>query len=525
MQRRFTLLLTLSLLAFAGCTGPREYIRNGFKVGPNYCPPGAPVADRYIDAADKRVEEGEDDLAGWWTVFGDPLLNNLITQANDENLTLRQAGYRILAARAQLAIAVGNAFPQLQTLDGDYQRLGIGDTFTDQWSSGFNLAWELDFWGRYRRAIAAADDILNSSVADYDSILVTLLSDVASNYVRYRTTEERIRLLKGTIQIQEDVLVFLNEQVEQGAITDVDRAQGSSNLNQSLAQLDQLEIELRQSQNQLCILLGMPPTDLTALLASGPKRDIPEAPDFVVVGIPADLLRRRPDVRRAELDAAAQGEFVGIAEADLYPSFAITGRLGWQASSLSDLFSSEALASNVGFGFNWNILNYGRILNNTRLQEALFRELVAAYQQTVLQAALEVENGIVSFLQNQERTKNLEASVDDSYLALEIVVAQYEAGLPTVEFNQYAVIQQTLIQQQDLWAQSRGQIALSLIEVYRALGGGWQIKQGDVPDKQGILSPAVPVQPEAVQPGVVVPAVEGNVELPPADGGAPQPVP
>jgi NodT family efflux transporter outer membrane factor (OMF) lipoprotein len=496
--------LLASLLTLAsGCTPFREYVGNRFKVGPDYRRPPAPVASAWIDAADRRVHTQCDDLAGWWTLFDDPVLNGLIAEANAQNLTLRQAGFRILQARAQLAFTVGNVFPQTQTATGGYRRFGVGNAFFDQWNFGFNLAWELDFWGRFRRAIIAAEATLDASVADYDAVLVTLLGDVATNYVRYRTDEERIRLLKNNISIQEDVLRFISTRLEAGAqgITETDRRQASANLNQSRAALNVLEIDLRQAQNQLCVLLGIPVVDLSARLAAGPQR-IPVTPDYVVVGLPADLLRRRPDVRRAERAASAQAEQIGIAEADLYPAFSITGTLGWQAAQLNDLFKPASLTSNIGPTFRWNLLNYGRIRNNVLFQDAAFRELVAAYQAQVLQADLEVENGIISFLKSQDRARSLGAAVDDSSVALQVIVQQYMAGVQfaVVDFNRYAVIQQGLIQQQDLWAQSRGQIATSLIDVYRALGGGWQLRLAPPPDKRGILSPPSLPQPESIQP-------------------------
>ncbi len=216
-------------------------------------------------------------------------------------------------------------------------------------------------------------------------------------------------------------------------------------------------------------------------------------PGYVVAGIPADLLRRRPDVRRAEREAAAQAEQIGIAETDWYPAITVSGTLGWQAQNLSDLFRPASFNSNVGPSFQWNLLNYGRILNNVRLQDSQFLQLVTAYQNTVLQADLEVENGIVTFVQAHDRADNLRKSVDDSWIALQVIVAQYRAGLGGIDFNRYATIEQNLIVQQDQWAQARGQICLGLIQVYRGLGGGWQIKCSAPPDKLGILSPAAVV--------------------------------
>jgi NodT family efflux transporter outer membrane factor (OMF) lipoprotein len=398
-------------------------------------------------------------------------------------------------------------FPQFQAAEGGYRRFGVADNFFDQWSSGFSLAWELDFWGRFRRAVLSAEATLDASIEDYDAVLVTLLGDVASNYVSYRTSQERIRLLTRIVRVQEDILTFIVQRLEAGAgsVTDIDRFQARSDLRQSEAQLFELRTQLRQAQNNLCILMGMPVEDLSALLDANSEANIPRTPDYVVVGIPADLLRRRPDVRRAERNAAAQAELIGIAAADLYPALSLTGTLGWQAANLSDLFKSQSLNSSVGPVFQWNILNYGRIRNNILFQEAQFQALVANYQNTVLNADLEVENGIVSFLNSQERARNLELSVNDSTIALEGVIEFYEAG--SVDFNRYAVLQQTLIQQLDLWAQSRGQIALSLIDVYRALGGGWQIRLAPVPDKQGVLSPEPLPQPESLDAAPVDQAV------------------
>jgi NodT family efflux transporter outer membrane factor (OMF) lipoprotein len=512
------ILLAALLAPSAGCTSIRDYVHNSFKVGPDYARPGAPVAANWIDSSDRRVHGETVDLAGWWTIFGDPVLNDLILEANSQNLTLRQAGMRILQARAQLNFTVGNIFPQTQTANGAYRRIGAGTAFFDQYSFSFNLAWELDFWGRFRRAIQAAEATLDASVADYDAVLVTLLGDVASNYVRYRTDEERIRLLQNNISIQEDVLRFITGRLAAGVqgIVETDKRQASANLNQSRAALNVLQIDLRQAQNQLCVLLGMPVIDLSQRLAAGPQR-IPVTPDYVVTGLPADLLRRRPDVRRAERIAAAQAEQIGIAEADLYPAFSVTGTLGWQATQLNDLFKPASLNANVGPSFRWNLLNYGRIRNNVLFQDARFRELVAAYQAQVLEADVEVEDAIISFLKSQDRARSLGLAVDDSIVALQIVVGQYRLGVnfATVDFNRYAVIQQGLIQQQDLWAQSRGQIAQSLIDVYRALGGGWELRCGQAPDKRGILSPPASLpQPESVQ---APPADELPVPLPGPD--------
>lgn len=521
VQGSLCAVLALGALALGGCTSPREYLHNGFKVGPQYVTPPAPVAEQWIDSNDVRLRSETDDLSTWWAVFDDPALNDLMVDAYRQNLTLREAGFRILAARAQFGIAFGNFFPQLQTMDGSYQRRVIQQIYSQQWALGFNMAWELDFWGRFRRAILSADAALDASVFNYDDVLVTLLGDVASNYVLIRTTQRRIQLLENVIKVQQDVYNFISERLKAGfrGVTDLDKAQAESDLRQSQAQIEQLQIDLRTTENRLCTLLGIPAVALEPRLNASPKTGIPIPPDYVVVGVPADLLRRRPDVRRAERLAAAQAEQIGIAVSDLYPAFTITGSIGWQNAALSKLIEPGSFTGAVGPSFQWNLLNYGRLLNNIRLQDATFNALVANYQNTVVQASAEVESGIVTFLRAQSRERLLNQSVDAAYRALAVIVGQYEAGLAGVDFNRYAVILQTLIQQQDSWAQSQGQIGQGLIQVYRGLGGGWQIRLEPNPDALRLLPPVD-------APPAFGPQAPPNAEMvpPPMPDGAAAPV-
>ena len=503
-----------------GCTSWREYCHNGFKVGPNYCPPQACVAEHWIDAADLRTEQNPEILRRWWTVFNDPKLNELVFCAYRQNLTLREAGFRILQARAVRAIAVGNIFPQQQGAEGSFSRNamalnsptgpGAGSRFSDSWDMGFNLNWELDFWGRFRRAVASADASLDASVADYDDVLVTLLGDVAANYVTIRTTQERINLLRANAELQRGVLNYIDVRFKAGfRQTELDLDQALSTLRQTEAAIPQLEITQREAENALCILMGMPPADLAGLLGVGP---IPASPPDVVIGIPADLLRRRPDVRRAERLAAAQAEQIGIAQSDLYPAFSINGNFGYSANNFPDLFKNTAFNGSVGPSFQWNLLNYGRIVNNVRYQDAGFQELVVAYQNTVLQANQEVENGLVTFLRSQRRSRLLDEGVVAAKKAVEIVIFQYQKG--AVDFNRYAVIDRDLVTQQDLAAQTRGEISQGLIAVFRALGGGWEIRLGGEPAAWETTPAAAPAGENTPQPGVVAPMPPGIEELP-----------
>jgi NodT family efflux transporter outer membrane factor (OMF) lipoprotein len=445
------------------------------------------VANDWIDAADKRAHKETEDLSQWWQVFKDPVLDKLIKDAYGQNLSLRQAGYQVLFARAQFGIAVGELFPQTQQANGSYIRTELSNATATrelgsfahrsfgQWNLGFNLAWELDFWGRYRRAIESADASLDASVENYDAVLVTLLGDVATNYVNIRTFEQRIKLAKDNVVLQRQTLVVAKARFDAGAVPELDVDQAQSNLSSTEALIPQLETQLRQANNQLCILLGVPPENLHDRLGTA---NIPSAPPEVAVGIPADLLRRRPDVRRAERQAAAQSAQIGIAESDFYPRISLTGTLGYSAEHLNRLFTERAFQGTFGPSFTWNILNYGRILNNVRAQDAQFQALVAGYQNAVLTAGEEVENALVAFLKAQERVKYLTESVNAAQKADKIAIAQYRGG--TIDFNRVALVEQNLVQQQDLLAQAQGDIALALIQLYRALGGGWQIRLAGV---------------------------------------------
>jgi NodT family efflux transporter outer membrane factor (OMF) lipoprotein len=494
----------------SGCTSMREYVQNGFKVGPNYREPDAPVASNWIDDSDKRVRTETDDLSKWWTVFNDPVLNDLVCDAYHQNLTLREAGYRVLQARAQLGIAIGEIFPQTQAMTGDFLRqassgeTGAKQRFSSRWDYGFTLAWELDFWGKFRRAVESNRASLQASVADYDDVLVTLLGNLATAYVQYRTSEERIKYATQNAEIQSKVLEITRASFAVGKATKMDVDQAESTLYQTQAGIPALEIALRTANNQMCILLGIPTIQLQGRLGKAP---IPAAPADVAVGIPTDLLRRRPDVREAERQAAAQCAQIGVAVSAFYPHISILGTIDYQANRFKDLFSGKAFSGSVGPSFQWDILQYGRLLNNVRLQDASFLELVEAYRQSVLNANQEVETGLVTFLKAQEQYTWQKKSVDSGKAALDTVQVQWNAGV--VDFTRVAQLLQNQTVLEDTLAQVKGEIATGLISVYQALGGGWELR---------LTGCSVP-RPIAAEP--VLPPVVGE----PIKAAPPMPVP
>ena len=341
------------VLLNSGCgitTGPRQWIHNGFKVGPNYSQPPAPVATEWIQANDPSVQDHH--VQDWWRVFRDPMLEALIVTAYEQNPSLRIAGTRVLQARAGQAIAVGNIFPQTQQATASYSRVNLNRNMPligpllnatkapgtslafSNWFDGFNLSWELDLWGHIRRNIESNNASLDASVENYDAALVTLVADVATSYVQYRIAQQRIKIARDNVRIQEGILALAEEKFRVGTTNRLDVEQARTVLEQTRSTIPSLQIALGQANDTLSTLLGMPPRDLEPELGPGPElgsNPMPNTPAWVATGIPADLLRRRPDVRSAERQVAAQSAQIGVAEAALYPTLAINGIIGWDA--------------------------------------------------------------------------------------------------------------------------------------------------------------------------------------------------
>lgn len=522
-RRTGSALVALSVaLPFAGCT----------MVGPDFLRPKAPIADQYVPIQeDVKVAKAEptaasEALADWWTVFHDPVLNQLIDIAYKQNLTLLSAGTRVLEARAQLGIATGDLFPQQQQLGGALtnNRLSRADVVTsplstgDFWraSIGAQLGWELDFWGKFRRGIESADAAYLASIANYDDVLVTLLSDVASTYIGIRTVEKQIELANANIVRQRKALSIAQDRFRNGATTRLDVYQAQNVLGATLATVPQLRIQREQGIDLLRVLLGMAPQSLDGVL--GKTAGIPLAPGGVSVGMPADLLRRRPDIRNAELRAAAQSAQIGVAKADLYPAFSLVGNVGLVSTntgsaSLSDIFTHKALAFSFGPTFQWNILNYGQITNNVRAQDAALQSLLADYQNTVLKAQQEVQDGIASYILSREQANYLRDSVTAATGALDLAFTQYQEGLS--DFTTVLTAEQALLQAENNFAVAVGATSSGLVHVYRALGGGWEIRSG----KDFVPPDVIDQMRERTNWGDLLPV---SVKAP---AGAPQPAP
>jgi NodT family efflux transporter outer membrane factor (OMF) lipoprotein len=485
-------LVSLGLtLCSSGCTSIQDFVQNGFKVGPNYQRPPAPLATEWIEAKNPSVKSKPANYSDWWKVFGDPVLDDLVQTAYAQNVNLRVAATRVLEARATRAIAVGELFPQQQTAAGSFTHTQVSQNianvppnrvFNDT-STGLGVSWEIDFWGKIRRTVESATDAVEASVDDYDNVMVTLIADVAAAYVQYRIFEQQIYYTRTNVEFQRGLLKIATEAWKAGQKGELPVAQSTSLLEQLESLIAAQEIGLRQANNLLCVLLGMPPADLAAKLR---KAAIPVSPPDVVVGIPADLIRRRPDLRSAERLVAAQNAQIGAAQANFYPAFFITGTIGYEAQNLGQLFNSNSFTGAVGPAFQWNILNYGRILNNVRLQDFKTQELVGVYQQKVLSAAQEVENGIITFLNSRREAEDLARSKKAAERTVTLTTEQWKAG--ATDLTPQFVAEQFLAQVDIQYAQAKGDIALGLISVYRAIGGGWELRLRE----QGIAAGPTP---------------------------------
>lgn len=511
---RISRFLLIVLLLASGC----------IKVGPDFQKPEASVSPNWLEAGEyQQLSPKAEDYRDWWRAFNDPVLDKLIQTAYQENLPLRIAGVRVLAARAQLGVAVGELYPQSQKGSGSVQKTRLSETTPLSvpgtppifWLSqtGLTASWEIDFWGKFRRAVESADAGLLAAVADYDNALVSLSGDAAKSYILLRTLEKRLAIARQNVVVQKKSLQIATARWKGGTTSLRDVEQAKTVLDSTEATIPTLESELRQTQNALCVLLGLPPSDLKSLL--GTKSDIPAPPPQVAVGIPADLIRRRPDIRAAEWRAAAQCAQIGVAKANLYPAFSLSGAFGLQAGdappfALANMFDWRSRAASFGPSFQWNLFNYGQITNQVRFQDARFQELIIAYQNTVLQAQQEVENFLIAFLKAQQRAQKLAGAVAAAQKTVDLATLQYREGI--ADFTTVLVAEQNLLTQQDSLATTLGDISGNLVGVYRAMGGGWQLREGHdfVPDsvKQAmaqrtnwgrLLTPAAFVPPQ--QPG------------------------
>jgi outer membrane protein, multidrug efflux system len=447
-------------------------------VGPDYVAPDTQMPDRWGQELSEGLSEGDADLRTWWTSLDDPTLDRLIERATSGNLDIKQAVARIRQARAQFGIATGEIAPsvdaegQVQTSRVSNNVAGVAppqrrtDTF---YSLGLDSSWEIDLWGRIRRNIESADASIGAQIEDYRDVLVVLYAEVADTYVQIRTLQARIVSALGNVRTQQGALELTVNRNRAGLAPDLDVRQAELNLATTQAFVPTLRAALAQNVNRLAVLLGAFPDALQGELEE--SAPIPSPPSEVVVGLPTELLRQRPDIRQAERQLAAQTAQIGVATADLYPSLSLSGAFAFESFSSSDLFQWQSRAFQFGPTVRWNIFDAGRIRNNIVLQDAVTEESLASYEQTVLSAVEEVESAMAAYVQEVQRREALQRSVTAARASVSLVDTLYRSGL--TDFQNVLDTQRSQFSQEDALAESRGLVTQYLIQLYQALGGGW----------------------------------------------------
>ena len=474
---------TFALLALAAALGGCTV------VGPKFVKPEVAVNPEWTEKEAARLDTAKTADAAWWRAFNDPILDRLIAQAWQENLTVRTAGLRIAEARAQLALAVGLKYPQVQALFGQAKAVGVTANMANranidrnygEFQAGFDVDWEIDFWGRYQNLQRGEAAAYLSTVADYDSALVTLSAEVARTYALIRTYETLVALAEKNVTLQEEGLRIAEARFRNGATSELDPTQARTLLESTRVSIPRYQLSLSQAQNALSTLLGQPTGKVQELL--GQPHGIPVAPPTVAVGLPADLLRRRPDIRSAEFAAIEQSARVGVATADLYPRISLKGTVGLLAQA-GGMMGIASGAYDAGVRVMRPIFDYGRTRNKIRIEDAQLQQLLVNYESVVLRAQQEAEDGVVGFVKSHQIAAFAQSAAASAQRSSDLAFVQYREG--AVDFQRVIDAMRALLQEETTLALAQSDIATTLISLFKALGGGWELHadQPVIPEK------------------------------------------
>ena len=461
--------LLLSQLALSSCT-----------VGPDYHAPKLRTPRGWSEPLAGGETNGLPDLAAWWKRFQDPELDSLVERAVKVNLSLRVAEARVREARAQQAIASGAWWPSADAT-ASYTRSRISGNYFlplppgtplgyNFYQAGFDASWEIDIFGGTRRAVEAARAETAAAEFNRRDVVVSLLAELARNYFEARTSQQRLVILRQNLSAQQDSLKLSRERYQAGLASQLDVEQATALLAATQAELPALETALESSIHALEVLLAQLPGALKSELSNRPA--LPSPPPQVPVGLPSELLLRRPDILRAERQLAASTARIGVARADLFPRFSLTGNGGLQSVSLSDWFSPGSRFWSAGPSLTWRIFDAGRIRANIRVQNARQEQALASYEQVALAAFADAENALTAYAKEQVRLASLSSSVTAERAALHLAQDLYRNGL--ADFLRVLDSERTLYQAEDALVQSRRNVSEDLVRLYKALGGGWE---------------------------------------------------
>jgi NodT family efflux transporter outer membrane factor (OMF) lipoprotein len=498
-------------------------LTTGCTVGPDYVRPEPAVGITWSGAMAGGLSDQPADLSGWWSHLGDPVLDTLVHRALAANNTLRAAAARVMEVKAARRGAEAGNYPTLDT-SAQYQRQrsspntgspaaagmpGRGDP-VNFWSAGIDAGWEMDLFGRVRRAVEAADADVQVAEHDRRGVVLSLLAEVARNYIELRAFQQRLLIARANLASQEETLSLTRTRFDAGLTSELDVTRALTNVETTRAGIPALEQGLKQASHRLSVLLGERPGSLYAELEE--PAVIPVIPGEVRIGVPSELLLRRPDLLAAERRLAAATARIGVATADLYPRLILNGQLAFQASRFATAFDAGSATYGLGPTLTWNLFDAGRVRASIAAADARAQAALAEFDAAVLGALEEAENTIVAFAREQERYRALEAAVEAGRRSVEIANSQYSQGL--TDFQNVLDSQRNLLALQDQATQSRARVSDNLVALYKALGGGWEIAEGPTqavtPGDKPVGSPEPGDQPGVAAPAVAAPGISAR---------------
>ncbi len=461
------ILLCISVFFLTGCM-----------VGPNFKPSKTSVPSSWVGIDGQKT--GPTDIVRWWTQFNDPNLTSLINRAVTSNLDLKQAESRLRQARAARNVVSAGLWPTLDAT-GSYahsQTAGSAKTSPmrrNLWKTGLDAVWELDIFGGIRRDVEASEADIRAAVEDQRDVLVTLAGEVALNYIELRGFQQEIVIAQNNLKAQQHTAELTRQRFSSGLVGALDVANADAQAGTTLSQIPVLETSAQQTIYTLSILLGQEPATLLEELS--PVSTIPVTPPALPAELPSDLLRRRPDIRRAEAQIHAATARIGVATADLFPKFNLTGSAGYQSNGLGNLVNSHNSFWSVGPSVDWQIFNAGSVSANIEVQKALTEQARLTYQKAVLTALQDVEDALIAYSKEQQRNKALQDTVTANRKAVDLSTQLYSQG--QTDFLSVLVSQRSLYTSEDSLVQSTSNLSTDLVTLYKALGGGWEEEKTD----------------------------------------------
>lgn len=469
MKLKKIIIPAAAVMAFYGCAA----------VGVDYVSPKTDMPSAWhTQLKGGKTADDEAVLNRWWAVFGDETLNSLADMAVKNNLDLKSAYYAVTSAKAKLKMTEADKLPTFSATGSatgyHYGDKSLKDRNVDSYAAGLDAAWEIDVFGGVKRSIEVSSAELGSYQEAMRDVMVSLLAETAQNYINVRAYQDRIKLAEEDVRIKQELYEIALRKYQTGVSDASDTQQAEYNLEYAKTTVHTYNIGLEEAYNRLAVLTGQKPGALHDMLSK--KGILPSIPKSVVTGIPADIIRRRPDIREAERNLAAQTARIGVAEADKYPTFTLGGSIGYQAGSIGSLFNTSNSTLSIGPSFKWAVFDLGAIKQNVSAQTETQKQYLAKYEQAVLTAMEDVENAMTSYDQESSKNAQLKKAYDSASAAYDLARKKYQAGVS--DYTDVATAEAAYINYHDQLIQSTANADVYVVSLYKALGGGWNTAEG-----------------------------------------------